>query len=113
MTWSEHRQKYPKLHIASGEFDPDYKVADAESYNEFVQRVHSRALKLKTKDNENRKVAIVSHFCALNIIANTLLELPIREEFCFEFLNGSVSKITIRSDFPVRLNFSNRIFYQE
>lgn len=108
-SWDEHRIQYPQLHISSGCFDPDFKLAGGESYNEFVARVHKRAKWLAEPGSES--IAVVSHFCALNIITNTILDLPIREEFCFEFANGSISKVTIKPDFPTRLTFSNRIFY--
>lgn len=111
-SWEQHRQKYPKVHVNSGIFDPDFRVPGGESFTDFYARVQRRTLTFKeSAAGEQQPIAIVSHFCALNVMANTLLQLPQAAEFYFDFANGSVSKIAVKNLQIAKLAFSNRIFY--
>lgn len=111
-SWEQHRAKYPKVHVNSGSFDPGFCVPGGESFTDFYARVQKRTLAFKEVAlSDQSPIAIVSHFCALNVVANTLLQLPQLAEFYFDFANGSVSKIAVKNAQTAKLAFSNRTFY--
>ena len=110
-TWEEHRQTYPWVHVRSGQFKPDFCVPGGESFNDFYSRVSRKVGDYRKSTRGDQQVVFVSHFCALNVITNTFLNLAARDEFYFDFANGSVSKISVKCEENAKLSFSNRFFY--